>query len=41
VSRKKLATHFSAKECVKLDPDFEKSIAEEGLSEELSGWPEY
>ena len=30
-----------ARECAKLDPDFEKSIAEEGLSEELSGWPEY
>ena len=30
-----------AQECAKLDPDFEKSLAEEGLSEELSGWPEY
>ena len=30
-----------ARECANLDPDFEKSIAEEGLSEELSGWPEY
>jgi hypothetical protein len=30
-----------ARECAKLDPDFEKSIAEEGLSKELSGWPEY
>jgi metal-responsive CopG/Arc/MetJ family transcriptional regulator len=30
-----------ARECAKLDPDHEKSIAEEGLSEELSGWPEY
>ncbi|HDP70373.1 MAG TPA: ribbon-helix-helix protein, CopG family [Actinobacteria bacterium] len=30
-----------AKECAKLDPDFEKSMAEEGLSEELSEWPEY
>ena len=30
-----------ARECAKLDPDYEKSIAEEGLSEELSGWPEY
>jgi metal-responsive CopG/Arc/MetJ family transcriptional regulator len=30
-----------ARECAKLDPDFEKAIAEEGLSEELSGWPEY
>ena len=30
-----------AQECAKLDPEFEKSLAEEGLSEELSGWPEY
>jgi len=30
-----------ARECAKLDPDFEKSLAEEGLSEELSEWPEY
>ena len=30
-----------ARECAKLDPDYEKSLAEEGLSEELSGWPEY
>jgi len=30
-----------ARECAKLDPEFEKSLAEEGLSEELSGWPEY
>ena len=30
-----------ALECAKLDPAREKEIAEEGLSEELSGWPEY
>ena len=30
-----------AKECAKLDPSFEKAIAEEGISEELSKWPEY
>ena len=30
-----------AAECAKLDPDFEKALAEEGLSEELSEWPEY
>lgn len=30
-----------AKECAKLDPSFEKAIAEEGLSEDLSRWPEY
>jgi len=30
-----------AKECALLNPDFEKAMAEEGLSEELSKWPEY
>ena len=30
-----------AKECAKLDPAFEKAMAEEGMSEELSEWPEY
>ena len=30
-----------ARECAKLDPVFEKSLAEEGLSEDLAEWPEY
>jgi len=30
-----------AQECTKLDPTFEKTSAEEGLSEELKEWPEY
>ena len=30
-----------SKECSKLDPVFEKTMAEEGFSEELSKWPEY
>jgi Arc/MetJ-type ribon-helix-helix transcriptional regulator len=30
-----------ARECSKLDPKFEKTLAEEGLSEDLSEWPEY
>ncbi len=30
-----------ARECSKLDPSFEKAMAEEGLSEDLSEWPEY
>ncbi|WP_447970174.1 CopG family ribbon-helix-helix protein [Nitrospira sp. M1] len=30
-----------AQECAKLDPRFEKSLAEEGLSEDTSEWPEY
>ena len=28
-------------ECSKLDPQFEKALAEEGLSEDLAEWPEY
>jgi metal-responsive CopG/Arc/MetJ family transcriptional regulator len=30
-----------ARECAKLDPAFEKALAEEGLSEDISRWPEY
>lgn len=30
-----------ARECAKLDPIAEQAMAEEGLSEELQGWPEY
>ena len=30
-----------ARECAKLDPAFEKSLAEEGLTEEIVEWPEY
>ena len=30
-----------ARECAKLDPAFEKALAEEGLSEDISAWPEY
>ncbi len=30
-----------AQECAKLDSEFEKAIAEEGLSEDLAEWPEY
>jgi len=30
-----------ARECSKLDPRFEKSLAEEGLSLDSSEWPEY
>ncbi|RLD94371.1 MAG: CopG family transcriptional regulator [Aquificota bacterium] len=30
-----------AEECAKLDPDFEKAMAEEGISGEVEGWPEY
>ena len=30
-----------ARECAKLDPAYEKALAEEGLSTELAEWPEY
>ena len=30
-----------ARECAKLDPAFEKTMAEEGLTEDTSKWPKY
>ena len=30
-----------AAECAKLDPGYEKALAEEGLGQELDAWPEY
>lgn len=30
-----------ARECAKLDPIFERALAEEGIAEELDEWPEY
>ena len=30
-----------ASECAKLDPEFERAMADEGLSEELAAWPKY
>ena len=30
-----------AREAAKLDPAFEKALAEEGLSSEIDSWPEY
>ena len=30
-----------AEECAKLVPEFEQSMAEESLSEEIGSWPEY
>ncbi len=38
---KRLDKSRLARECAKLDPDFEKSLAEEGLSGEIDEWPEY
>lgn len=36
MKRSRLAT-----ECAKLQPTFEKAMAEEGMTEDLSQWPEY
>lgn len=30
-----------ALECAKLDPAFERELAEEGFAEDTSGWPQY
>jgi len=30
-----------AQECARLDPNFEQSLAEEGVGGELAEWPEY
>jgi metal-responsive CopG/Arc/MetJ family transcriptional regulator len=38
---KRLKRTRLAKECSKLDLAFEKAMAEEGLSEDLSQWPKY
>jgi len=37
----RLEKSLLAQECAKLDPDFEQTIAEEGLSAEMEEWPEY
>jgi len=30
-----------ARECAKLDPKFEKALAEEGVTQDMDEWPEY
>jgi len=30
-----------ARECAKLDPKFEKALAEEGITKDVGEWPEY
>ena len=30
-----------ARKCAKLDPTFEKHLADEGISQDLEQWPEY
>lgn len=37
----RLSHNLLAQECSKLDPDYEKALAEEGLRKDLSEWPEY
>jgi len=37
----RLAQGRLARECAKLDPAFEKALAEEGLAEDASAWPVY
>jgi len=37
----RLSHDLLAQECAKLDPDYEKALAEEGLTKDLSEWPEY
>ena len=39
LSRMKRSRLFT--ECAKLDPVFEKAMAEEGIAEDVSQWPEY
>ena len=37
----RLSHDLLAQECEKLDPDYEKALADEGLTMDLSEWPEY
>jgi len=37
----RLSNSRLAQECLKLDPEQEQALAEEGLREDLSEWPEY
>ena len=37
----RLSHSLLAQECANLDPEYEKALAEEGLKEDLSEWPEY
>ncbi len=38
---KRLERTRLARECAKLDPDYEQNMAEEGFSMEIDEWPEY
>lgn len=37
----RLNRNLLAQECAKLDPKYEIALAEEGIREDLSEWPEY
>ena len=37
----RLSHDLLAQECAKLDPDYEKALADEGLTKDPSEWPEY
>jgi metal-responsive CopG/Arc/MetJ family transcriptional regulator len=37
----RMAQNRLARECAKLNPEFEQSLAEEGMTMELAEWPEY
>ena len=37
----RLGKNRLAGECMRLDPSFEKAMAEEGMSEEIDQWPAY
>ncbi len=39
--RQRLEESHLAQECAKLNPDEEKALAEEGISEEFAKWPTY
>jgi len=38
---RRLAENRLARECAKLDPTAEQSMAEDGMSGEVASWPEY
>jgi metal-responsive CopG/Arc/MetJ family transcriptional regulator len=38
---KRLEKTRLARECMKLNPSYEKALAEEGISEDVTEWPEY
>jgi len=37
----RLSHSLLAQECANLDPEYEQVLAEEGLGEDLTEWPEY